>query len=86
MHFIIRARDAHLALIAELKAAGHALFGAAMLDDSGKMIGSTLLVDFPSRVEVDAWLKREPYVVEKVWQAVDVTPCAIAPAFKGLFG
>jgi hypothetical protein len=26
------------------------------------MIGSALFVEFPSRVELDAWLEREPYV------------------------
>jgi uncharacterized protein YciI len=75
------AREAHLASIAQYKASGNVHIGAALLDDSGNMTGSTLVVDFPSRAEADAWLADDPYSVQKVWQDVTVIACKIAPSF-----
>ena len=43
-----------------------------LLDDEGKMKGSVLILDFPSRAELDAYLAAEPYVVEHVWEKVEV--------------
>lgn len=76
-------RDAHLASIAEYKAKGHMKIGAAIMDDAGKMIGSTLIVEFPDRAAMDAWLKNDPYVVGKVWEKIEVRPCKVAPSFVG---
>ena len=56
----------------ELRAAG------AILDDGGDMIGSVLLTDFPTRTELDAWLAREPYVKEGVWQQIEIKPFRLA--------
>ena len=50
------------------------LVGGAILDDAGEMIGSMLLVDFPDREGVDAWLSVDPYVTEGVWREIEVTP------------
>ncbi len=55
-------RPTHLDGIQPLVDAGHILAGGAMLDDDGNMRGSVLLVDFPSRVELDAWIDHDPYV------------------------
>ncbi|MCC7260840.1 MAG: hypothetical protein IT567_07385 [Alphaproteobacteria bacterium] len=74
-------RDAHLKLIASLKESGNALMGAAILDDAGTMIGSTLIMEYPSRAALDAWLAEEPYVTGKVWQTITVTPCRVAAHF-----
>ena len=43
-----------------------------LLDDEGKMKGSALVMEFPDRVALDEYLKSEPYVVEGVWQKVEV--------------
>ncbi|HEX9462146.1 MAG TPA: YciI family protein [Alphaproteobacteria bacterium] len=56
----------------ELRAAG------AILDDAGTMIGSAIFADFPSRTALDAWLAREPYVKEGVWQRIEVKPFRLA--------
>lgn len=80
------AREAHLALIAEYKAAGNMIVGAALLNDAGQMAGSVIMADFPSRAELDAWLKREPYILQKVWGEVQVLPCKLAPSFAHLSG
>jgi len=75
------AREAHLANIADYKARGHMHMGAALLDDAGKMIGSSIISEFPDRAAFDAWLAQDPYMVNKVWDKVQVIPCKIAPSF-----
>lgn len=78
------AREAHLAVVNESVKSGKQLMGAAILDDDGKMRGSVMLVNYPSRKEVDEWLATEPYVLGNVWKKIDVLPCALAPAFTHL--
>ena len=43
-----------------------------LLDEDGKMKGSVLVLDFPDRAALDDYLKHEPYVVEGVWQKIEV--------------
>ena len=38
------------------------------------MVGSMLLVDFPGKEDVDAWLARDPYVTDGVWKEIKVHP------------
>lgn len=77
-------RDAHIALGNKLRDAGKMLYGAAILDDHGKMIGSVLICEFDSRTELDRWLKEEPYVKGDVWKKIEIQPCKIGPSFAGL--
>ncbi|OPY11960.1 MAG: RNA pyrophosphohydrolase [Syntrophaceae bacterium PtaB.Bin038] len=74
-------REAHLAGITKMKEEGKAVFGVAILNDRGQMIGSALVVDFPTRDELDAWLKVEPYVTGDVWRKIEVLPARVAPMF-----
>jgi uncharacterized protein YciI len=37
-----------------------------------------VLVDFPERRDVDAWLEADPYVTQGVWREVEVTPFRVA--------
>ena len=74
-------RPAHLETIARLVAEGRIFYGAAILDDSDRMMGTVLVGNFPSRAEMDAWLKAEPYVTGGVWKKIDVQPCKTGPAF-----
>jgi len=69
-----RVRPTHLEAIAPLVEEGHVLVGGAILNDDGDMIGSMLLVEFPDRSGVDAWLERDPYVTGDVWRDIDVRP------------
>jgi hypothetical protein len=39
---------------------------------SRKMKGSALVMEFPDRAALDEYLKNEPYVVEGVWQKIEV--------------
>jgi uncharacterized protein YciI len=75
------AREAHLAGIVKMKEEGKAVYGVAILNDREQMIGSALVVDFPARVDVDAWLKSEPYVVGDVWRKIEVLPARVPPMF-----
>jgi hypothetical protein len=63
---------------------GRPRYGVAMLDEHDSMIGSVMIVDFPNRSGVDAWLQTEPYVTGGVWQTIDIKPCRVGPSFIGL--
>ncbi len=75
------ARDAHLKLVEEMIEKGHDLYAAALLDESGNMKGSMMVVEFPSKNELDAWLEIEPYIVNNVWQRVEIVECKVPPLF-----
>jgi uncharacterized protein YciI len=76
------ARPQHRVLADKMSADGTYLFTAALLDDQGRMNGSVLVCDFPSRAELDAWLAVEPYVTGKVWEKIEVRPCQPGLAFR----
>ena len=80
----LASRDEHLALTEAMLKKGTHLYAAAIMDDTDKMIGSVLIVEFPSRVELDEWLKVEPYVLGNVWDKIEVKPCKVGPMFLGL--
>lgn len=68
------ARPAHIEGAHSLKENGNVLIGGAILDDDGNMIGSSLVVEFESRDELDTWLNNDPYITGNVWQDVTVVP------------
>ena len=72
------ARGLHFARLPAMLEAGEMLVGGAILDDHGKMIGSTALVDFPDRAALDRWLAEEPYVTGGVWRDIEVVPFRLA--------
>ena len=67
-----QARGDHLAAMSKLKASGHFLYGGALLDDAGNMIGSAIVFDFPDRAALDETIARDPYTLGKVWQRVEI--------------
>lgn len=71
-------RQEHLLKIKILKQAGEFIFGGAILDDSGKMIGSSILYEFPDRMALDEKLKDEPYITKGVWEKVEIRPFRLA--------
>ncbi|HXI00287.1 MAG TPA: YciI family protein [Sphingobacteriaceae bacterium] len=71
-------RPAHLAGAANLKKQGNYIIGGAMLDDAGKMIGSTMIVQFNDYAGLRAWLDKEPYMLGKVWDTVEIKPFKLA--------
>lgn len=73
-----RVRPEHLRKIELLKRAGEFLFGGAILDGKGKMIGSMVLYEFSDRRELDEKLKEEPYITEGVWKNIEIKPFRLA--------
>ena len=79
------ARPAHVEMGNRYRSEGKHLMGVALLNDAGTMIGSVMLVEFAGRAELDAWLAEEPYVVGRVWDRIEVSPCQVGPSFQSLF-
>jgi uncharacterized protein YciI len=93
MHFVITAfdgkdddaairrnnvREQHLEGIKKLIKERKHLYAAAILDYNNKMIGSILIVDYPSKeILMKEWLNNEPYVIGNVWQEIDIKPCKV---------
>jgi uncharacterized protein YciI len=68
----LKARAAHIELGEKLRQSGNMWYGAALWGDDNQMIGSMLLMDFPSEKELNEWLQVEPYLTGKVWQKLEV--------------
>ena len=68
------ARDEHIAGIMKLKEQGHFIAGGAILDDDGKMIGSSVIVEFPDRESVEKCIAEDPYTRGDVWRDVTIRP------------
>jgi uncharacterized protein YciI len=68
------AREAHLVGTRAMKASGSMIVGGAILDDDGRMVGSSCIVELPDRAAVDAWLAADPYVTGDVWRKIKVRP------------
>jgi hypothetical protein len=63
-------RPRHLEGMEKLRS--HIICAGGLLDDEGKMKGSVLILDFQSRTDLDSYLASEPYVVEKVWEKIEI--------------
>ena len=83
MQFLIKAYDGEGMLekrmevrprhLEGMKALGKQIICAGgLLDDSGKMKGSVLIVDFSDRNALNDYLQHETYVIEGVWQKIEV--------------
>ncbi|OGK13707.1 hypothetical protein A3A93_01110 [Candidatus Roizmanbacteria bacterium RIFCSPLOWO2_01_FULL_38_12] len=77
----LNVRDEHVKMDDEMRAAGNYHMGVALLDDEGNMKGSVMILEYPSRKDLDEWLKKEPYMLNNVWEKVEVIPCKIGPTF-----
>ena len=47
--------------------------GPLQSDDGDTMIGSLFIIDSPSRAEIEAFTKADPFMVEGVWGEVTIT-------------
>ena len=83
MQFLIKAYDGEGMLekrmevrprhLEGMKALGKQIICAGgLLDDTGKMKGSVLIVDFSDRNALNDYLEHETYVIEGVWQKIEV--------------
>lgn len=71
-------RPHHLDGARELKFRGSFIIGGAILNEEGKMIGSTMIMQFENEEELEAWKQTEPYITQGVWETVDIKPFKIA--------
>ena len=71
-------RPHHLDTVHELKFRGNYIIGGAILNDEGNMIGSTMIMQFETDEELEAWKKSEPYITQGIWETVDVKPFKVA--------
>lgn len=71
-------RPHHLDGVRALKEKGNYVIGGAMLNDKGQMIGSTMIMQFENEEELVAWQQSEPYILQKVWESVDIKPFKVA--------
>jgi uncharacterized protein YciI len=74
----MKVREDHFVRINMLKKAGEFLFGGAILDENGKMIGSMIVYDFHDRQSLEESLKEEPYLTAGVWEKTDISPFRLA--------
>jgi uncharacterized protein YciI len=56
------------------KLSEHIISAGDLLDDEGRMKGSALIIDFESYKELDDYIANEPYVVENVWEKIEIEP------------
>jgi uncharacterized protein len=71
-------RDKHLTGASALKANGQFILGGAKLDDAGKMIGSTMVLQFPTEADFQAYYAQEPYITGGVWGEIKVYKFRVA--------
>lgn len=71
-------RPFHLEGAKKLKENGNFIIGGAMLNEEGKMIGSTMILQFESPLELQNWMDNEPYIAQKVWEKIDVKSFRVA--------
>ena len=65
-------RPQHLANMSQIK--GKVVCAGGLLDEEGKMKGSLMVMEFPSKELFDEYLASEPYVLAGVWQDIKVEP------------
>ena len=51
------------------------LCAGGITNDKGTLIGSLLIMDFPSGELLDKYLETEPYVTENAWQYIKIELC-----------
>ncbi|MFC2135871.1 YciI family protein [Bacteroidota bacterium] len=71
-------REKHLTDAKEKFQNGEWLYASGILDNNGKMVGSMIVCDYPSREEIyEKWLNNEAYVTGNVWEKIVVHRAAV---------
>ncbi len=70
----MKVRGLHFEKIGELKKNKEFIFGGAILNEKGDMIGSMIVYEFPNREALDEKLKNEPYITGGVWKKIEIKP------------
>ena len=77
----LAARQGHLDYSDDAFKRGEQIIAAAMLNDHAEMCGSVMIVDFPNREALNAWLEKEAYVTGNVWEKIDIIECKVGASF-----
>jgi uncharacterized protein YciI len=74
------ARPQHVAATQNLMKEGKIISACALLEDE-KMVGSSVVTNFESEDEFDAWLENEPYAKSGVWdmENIQIVPVKVMP-------
>lgn len=49
-----------------------------MLDNEGKIIGSTMVLQFENESQLQDWMDNEPYLQENIWVNFSIQPFSVA--------
>ena len=71
-------RPFHLEGARKLKATNNFVTGGATLDKNGNMNGSIMIVQFETEEALKHYMDNEPYIVQNVWQQIEVKPFKVA--------
>lgn len=66
------ARPEHIKKGEELIDSGNLLYGAVLLNEDNSMKGSMYVVNFQDESELQDYLVKEPYVINKVWENIQI--------------
>ncbi|MFD2933243.1 YciI family protein [Spirosoma flavum] len=67
-------RPDHLNYVHQLKENNQFILGGALLNPDGDMIGSMLILNLETDDQLQDYLQTDPYIVQGVWDKVDVKP------------
>ncbi len=70
-------RGEHLSNILKVKEKGSVICAGGLPDEEGRLIGSFLVMEFETRELLDEYLASEPYMLNGVWQDVEIVPCHV---------
>ena len=71
----MNARPRHLENIKKVKEKGSVLCAGGITGPEGHVRGSFLVMEFETWTLLEDYLKTEPYVLEGVWQKIDIKDC-----------
>lgn len=77
----LEVRPKHIEFMKTLEQTGNFIYGGAILNDTGKMIGSNMVLQFNTSQEFDNYLLTEPYIIHKVWKKIKVYPIKLLKNF-----
>ena len=76
----MEARPAHVEATQKLMAEGKIVSACALIEED-MMVGSSVVTNFESEDEFEAWLENEPYVKGGVWdmEEIQIVPIKVMP-------
>jgi len=74
----MQVRPHHFEGARELKKNSNFVFGGAILNDEGKMIGSVMVMQFETEEQLENWKQTEPYIIQKIWERYEIRPFKVA--------